>query len=181
MKDFVFLLSYDAQGNDADDVEYYRYTALKNGEKVTNFKLDKAVLLEKGYNGETAMGTLWTDIEYSAKNYAEGAEVVDGDLDEDRKDLTLDTPVTVDAADIELDGQTLELGYDYFMADSHKIYVIDGSDYDTYTAKQFVRAVNKSVDPIVVEDADVYGILNADNEYTALYIVIPGYDWPVAE
>ncbi len=54
---------------------------------------------------------------------------------------------------------------DYFMADDYTIFVIEtDGDYDTFTMKQLTREDG-------LEGATIYGLLNEDGEYYALYIV----------
>ena len=183
--DVIFLLELGKQGNDTDDDEYYKYTALKNGEKTT-IKVDKQVFID---NDEfVTADALLLDVIYTGKNYVSGAYIVEADPDLvklERDDVTYDT---LGSNEVEYEGDVLEFAgadsgeTDYFMAESYKIYVIDGKDYDVYNMYQLNREAAKydadiaeGVDPadakgINLTGAEIYGILNADNEDTALYI-----------
>ncbi len=159
--DLIFMLKLKRTGNDTDDNEYYEYAALVNGE-------ERAVRVDRYVGGaEHLSGMLWCDVEYNEAGYLLEATAVDRIVAEDREKFTKD----VIAEDVvQLSGNTLAFGpagafTDYFMADEHTIFVIecDGS-YDTYTMKQLTRAEDLAGDT-------VYGLLNADAEYYALYIV----------
>ena len=160
VKDFIFLLKSEARGNDTDDDGYYRYKALVNGEEKT-IRYDETI----PGAGDAAL-TLWTDIEYTSKTYIEGATEVNKIPAQDREKFTKDT-IT---GDIKLSSTTIEIETageftDYFMADDYTIFVIEtDGDYDTFTMKQLTREEG-------LEGATIYGLLNEDGEYYALYIV----------
>ncbi len=160
VKDFIFLLKSEARGNDTDDDGYYRYNALVNGEE-KKIRYDEDI----AGAGDAAL-TLWTDIEYTSKTYIEGATEVNKIPAEDREKFTKDEitgAVKLSSTTIEI--ETAGEFTDYFMADDYTIFVIerDGS-YDTYTMKQLTRADD-------LEGDTIYGLLNEDGEYYALYIV----------
>ena len=167
--DIIFLLELGNQGNDADDEEYYKYTALVNGEE-KSIKVDKDVFVKNEIF--VTSNALLCDVEYTGKNYVSDATVVTGAMT-DRDDMTADTVVGNGVA--ESNG-TLIIGdqanNDYFMAEKYTIYAIDtDGDYDTFTVKQLVREV-ATKGSFEVDGASIYGIMNDDGEYTALYIAI---------
>lgn len=155
--DIAFLLKCEKQGNDTDDDLYYRYKALLNGEETK-------VYVDKEAGSDLLAGKLYTDIEYTSKNYMTEYAEVTGAVAANREDFTKDTIVgtTVSQKD-----NTLLIGTqadnDYFMADKYSIYVVTGSSYETFTMKQLAREG-------VTAGSTIHGVMNADGEYTALYI-----------
>ena len=153
--DIVFLLKCEKQGNDTDDD--YRYKALLNGEETK-------VYVDKEAGADLLAGKLYTDIEYTSKNYMTEYTEVTGAVAANREDFTKDTIVgtTVTQKD-----NTLLIGTqadnDYFMADQYSIYVVTGTSYEVLTMKQLAREG-------VANGSTIYGVMNADAEYTALYI-----------
>ena len=111
-------------------------------------------------------------MEYTGKKYVSDAKVLAETEMTDREDMTA---ARIEGNFVDHEGNTLELGNassnDYFMADDYKIFVIEDGEYDTYTVKQLERAV-MTTGSFSVDGAWVYGLLNADGEYTALYIVL---------
>ena len=56
----------------------------------------------------------------------------------------------------------------YYLADDYTIFVIeDGDDVSTVTAKKLASDYEKGG-----LNANIYGVLNSDDEYTALYISV---------
>ncbi len=160
--DKVFFLDLQKEGTDADDDNYYRYKALVNGE-------EKTVRVDVETGANKLAGKLYTDVEYTSKTYITEYTEVSDKLADKRDDLMKDTVKKVDASQ---KGNTLYLGegtdlkdLNFFMADSYTIFVVDGTEYETYSMKQ-VANYN-----VVKDGATVYGVMNADGEYTALYIV----------
>ena len=164
--DLIYIMKVDATfGHDSDDDTYYRFKAIVNGQEVK----------VKGDTG-MAVGMLYTDIEYTSKNYvtsytavatdASGVYSVSGAVDHD--DFLVDSAVAVSGgASVKKNTLTVE-GHGYYLADGAKVYVNkNGTDtLDTYTAGQFVA----NYKDVVGKTLNIFNVLNADGETTALYV-----------
>ena len=151
--DVVFLTAPDKIGTDADENSYYRYSAILNGEE-TKVKLDT--------NSNTLGGYLYTEIEYDEHGYITSWEKVDSTYaNNNKKDFSYNAvngTVTQKSNTITIDG------VGYYLANNAKIFLIEGDDVTVVTAKLATDYKTASL------KANVTGVLNADGEYSALYI-----------
>mgnify|MGYP002798093727 CR=1 FL=1 len=152
--DVVFLTAPDKIGTDADDNSYYRYSAILNGEE-TKVKLDT--------NSNTLGGYLYTEIEYDEHGYITSWEKVDSTYaNNNKKDFSYNAvngTVTQKSSTITIDG------VGYYLANNAKIFLIEGDDVTVVTAKKLATDYKTAA-----LKANVTGVLNADGEYSALYI-----------
>ncbi len=164
--DLIYIMKVDATyGHDSDDDTYYRFKAIVNGEEVK----------VKGDTG-MAVGMLYTDIEYTSKNYVTSYTAVASVSDSnysvsaavDTDDFLVDSTVAVSGgASVKKNTLTVE-GNGYYLADGAKVYVNKNGtdDLDTYTAGQFVA----NYKDVVGKTLNIFNVLNADGETTALYV-----------
>ena len=152
--DVVFLTAPDKIGTDADENSYYRYSAILNGEE-TKVKLDT--------NSNTLGGYLYTEIEYDEHGYITSWEKVDRTYaNNNKKDFSYNAvngTVTQKSNTITIDG------VGYYLANNAKIFLIEGDDVTVVTAKKLATDYKTAS-----LKANVTGVLNADGEYSALYI-----------
>ena len=152
--DVVFLTAPDKIGTDADENSYYRYSAILNGEE-TKVKLDT--------NSNTLGGYLYTEIEYDEHGYITSWEKVDSTYaNNNKKDFSYNAvngTVTQKSNTITIDG------VGYYLANNAKIFLIEGDDVTVVTAKKLATDYKTAS-----LKANVTGVLNADGEYSALYI-----------
>ncbi len=170
--DLVYIMKLDkTYGHDVDDDTYYRYNAIVNGE-------EKKVLVDS--NETISVGMLYTDIEYTSKGYVCGeTAVATGALGSmtlntptiDTKDFKYVNDLTATATGATLKKNTLTVETNsFYLADDAKIFVNkrNDTDLDIFTAGQFVVNYNSDLTGKTVQ---IFGVLNADAEYTALYVV----------
>ena len=152
--DVVFLTAPDKIGTDADDNSYYRYSAILNGEE-TKVKLDTA--------SNTLGGYLYTEIEYDEHGYITSWEKVDSTYaNNNKKDFSYNAvngTITQKSSTITIDS------VGYYLANNAKIFLIEGDDVTVVTAKKLATDYKTAS-----LKANVTGVLNADGEYSALYI-----------
>ena len=148
--DVVFVVDLDKKGTDADDNEYYRYDAILNGEV-------KQVKFEDSLN----VGYLYNEVEYDDNGYVTSCDPVVTTDDDYYYDEVTDAKVSQKSSTVTIDGEG------FYMASGAKIFVIDGDDVSTYTAK---KLANEYEDGGL--DARVTGVVNADGEYSYLYIYL---------
>ncbi len=152
--DVVFVVDLDKKGTDADDNEYYRYDAILNGEV-------KQVKFEDSLN----VGYLYNEVEYDDNGYVTSCDAIDDDTPNAYDDYYYDE---VTNAKVSQKSSTVTIaGEGFYMASGAKIFVIDDDDVSTYTAK---KLANEYEDGGL--DARVTGVLNADGEYSYLYIYL---------
>ena len=152
--DVVFLVKADKSGTDADDNSYYRYDAIVNGEEKT-VKLDSV--------NDSKAGALYTEIEYDENGYivVDAMETVTNSTDSDK--------FSVDSANggVSYKNSTLSIGGEgYYLASGAKIYVIEDEEASSYTAKKLANEYEDGL------KATVYGVMNADGEYTSIYVCL---------
>ena len=173
--DMAYIIKVDATwGHDTDGDTYYRYKVILNGE-------------EKKVIGDTALsltpGMLYSEISYNSKGYIVDAEAVKTSTDTTNPVVDTDvfdvedlTTVAAGSAAVTLKKQTINfingssaVEGSYFMADGAKVYVCNTTDeeVDVYTPSQFV--VN--FEDVNSKAVTVFGVMNADGEYSALYVV----------
>ena len=152
--DLVFVVDLDKKGTDADDNEYYRYDAILNGEV-------KQVKFEDSLN----VGYLYNEVEYDDNGYVTSCDAIDDDTPNAYDDYYYDE---VTNAKVSQKSSTVTIaGEGFYMASGAKIFVIDGDDVSTYTAK---KLANEYEDGGL--NARVTGVVNADGEYSYLYIYL---------
>ncbi len=152
--DVVFLVKADKSGTDADDNSYYRYDAIVNGEEKT-VKLDSV--------NDSKAGALYTEIEYDENGYivVDAMQTVTESTDSDK--------FSVDSANggVSYKNSTLSIGGEgYYLASGAKIYVIEDEEASSYTAKKLANEYEDGL------KATVYGVMNADGEYTSIYVCL---------
>ena len=148
--DVVFVVDLDKKGTDADDNEYYRYDAILNGE-VKQVKFDDS--LNEGY--------LYNEVEYDDNGYVTSCDRVVTTDDDYYYDTVTNAKVSQKSSTVTIAGEG------FYMASGAKIFVIDGDDVSTYTAK---KLANEYEDGGL--NARVTGVVNADGEYSYLYIYL---------
>ena len=148
--DVVFVVDLDKKGTDADDNEYYRYDAILNGEV-------KQVKFEDSLN----VGYLYNEVEYDDNGYVTSCDPVVTTDDDYYYDTVADAKVSQKSSTVTIAGEG------FYMASGAKIFVIDGDDVSTYTAK---KLANEYEDGGL--NARVTGVVNADGEYSYLYIYL---------
>ena len=148
--DVVFVVDLDKKGTDADDNEYYRYDAILNGEV-------KQVKFEDSLN----VGYLYNEVEYDDNGYVTSCDPVVATDDDSYYDTVTNASVSQKSSTVTIDGEG------FYMASGAKIFVIDGDDVSTYTAK---KLANEYEDGGL--NARVTGVVNADGEYSYLYIYL---------
>ena len=148
--DVVFVVDLDKKGTDADDNEYYRYDAILNGE-VKQVKFEDS--LNRGY--------LYNEVEYDDNGYVTSCDPVVTTDDDYYYDTVTNAKVSQKSSTVTIAGEG------FYMASGAKIFVIDGDDVSTYTAK---KLANEYEDGGL--NARVTGVVNADGEYSYLYIYL---------
>ena len=148
--DVVFVVDLDKKGTDADDNEYYRYDAILNGEV-------KQVKFEDSLN----VGYLYNEVEYDDNGYVTSCDPVVTTDDDYYYDTVANAKVSQKSSTVTIAGEG------FYMASGAKIFVIDVDDVSTYTAK---KLANEYEDGGL--DARVTGVVNADGEYSYLYIYL---------
>ena len=148
--DVVFVVDLDKKGTDADDNEYYRYDAILNGEV-------KQVKFEDSLN----VGYLYNEVEYDDNGYVTSCDPVVTTDDDYYYDTVANAKVSQKSSTVTIAGEG------FYMASGAKIFVIDGDDVSTYTAK---KLANEYEDGGL--NARVTGVVNADGEYSYLYIYL---------
>ena len=163
--DIIFVMELDKEGTDSGDNKYYRYKAILNGEE-TKVKFE---LTGKFAPAKTEQ-ILFTDVEYDSETgFVTAAEAVTDPIGSDDYDSVLgikDASVSQKAGVVTVDdGKDT---YKYYLADDYTIFVIeDKDDVSTVTAKKLASDYEKGG-----LNANIYGVLNSDDEYTALYISV---------
>ena len=152
--DVVFVVDLDKKGTDADDNEYYRYDAILNGEV-------KQVKFEDSLN----VGYLYNEVEYDDNGYVTSCDPVVTTDDDYYYDTVTNAKVSQKSSTITISDVGSNEGF--YMASGAKIFVIDGDDVSTYTAK---KLANEYEDGGL--NARVTGVVNADGEYSYLYIYL---------
>ena len=148
---------------DSSDNEYYRYKAVVNGE------LDKKVKFDN-VKEELPAG-LYVNIEYDAETgFVTDYDAVgpEDDVDDDDFDYLNVTGVESQKAGVITFMVNKTENAKYYLADDAEIFVVKykGGDFDevvTVSAKTLANDYEKAA-------ATVYGVKNADGDYTALYI-----------
>lgn len=153
--DVVFLVDADKAGTDADDNSYYRYDAIVNGEEKT-VKLDTV--------NDSLAGKLYTEIEYDENGYivVDAMEPVNNATDPDKFSFdSANGVVTYKNSTLSIDGEG------YYLASGAKIFVVEDGDVSTYTAKKLANEYDETN-----LKATIYGVMNADGEYTSIYVCL---------
>ena len=165
--DVIYITGFDKAGTDSEDNDYYRYKAVVNGKldqkvkfDVTSTALPEGLYTEIEYDSETGFVTEWVQVT--------AANIASGKVDKDDFSVLAVTGVASQKAGVIT--FTVAGGEDakYYMADDASIFVVkykaDGKvdEVKSVSAKTLVNDYNKP--------ATVYGVKNADGDYTALYI-----------
>ena len=167
--DIIFVMELDKEGTDSGDNKYYRYKAILNGEE-TKVKFE----LTNKFAPAKTQQILFTDVEYDSETgFVTAAEAVTDPIGSDDYDSVLgikNASVSQKAGVVTVtfvkDGK--EVNCKYYLADDYTIFVIeDMDDVSTVTAKKLASDYEKGG-----LNADIYGVLNSDDEYTALYISV---------
>ena len=114
-------------------------------------------------DSNTLGGYLYTEIEYDEHGYITSWEKVDSTYaNNNKKDFSYNAvngTVTQKSSTITIDG------VGYYLANNAKIFLIEGDDVTVVTAKKLATDYKTAA-----LKANVTGVLNADGEYSALYI-----------
>ena len=165
--DVIFFLKNETHGTDSADKNYYRYKAILNGE-------EGKVRTERTAKMEALAGMMAVEVEYDSETgYVESVVSVkensktEAKWDKDYDHLDANGVVTQSNGVITIvETGDEDVRWKYYMADDAEIFMIDGDEVETISAKKLAKTYEKTA--LV---ADVYGIM-ADGEYTALYIVL---------
>ena len=165
--DVIYITGFDKAGTDSEDNDYYRYKAVVNGKldqkvkfDVTSTALPEGLYTEIEYDSETGFVTEWVQVT--------AANIASGKVDKDDFSVLAVTGVASQKAGVIT--FTVSGGEDakYYMADDASIFVVK------YKADGKVDEVKSVSAKTLVNDYDgahtVYGVKNADGDYTALYI-----------
>ena len=165
--DVIYITGKDKAGTDSNDNDYYRYKAVVNGKldqkvkfDVTNEWLPEGLYTEIEYDSETGFVTEWVQVT--------AANIASGKVDDD--DFSVLTVTGVDSQKAGVITFTVSGGENakYYMADDASIFVVK------YKADGKVDEVKSVSAKTLVNDYDgahtVYGVKNADGDYTALYV-----------
>ena len=165
--DVIYITGFDKAGTDSSDNDYYRYKAVVNGKldqkvkfDVTSTALPEGLYTDIEYDSETGFVTEWVQVT--------AANITSGKVDDD--DFSVLTVTGVDSQKAGVITFTVSGGKDakYYMADDASIFVVkykaDGKvdEVKSVSAKTLVNDYNDA--------HTVYGVKNADGDYTALYI-----------
>ena len=165
--DVIYITGFDKAGTDSEDNDYYRYKAVVNGKldqkvkfDVTSTALPEGLYTEIEYDSETGFVTEWVQVT--------AANIASGKVDKDDFSVLAVTGVASQKAGVIT--FTVAGGEDakYYMADDASIFVVkykaDGKvdEVKSVSAKTLVNDYNDA--------HTVYGVKNADGDYTALYI-----------
>ncbi len=165
--DVIYITGFDKAGTDSEDNDYYRYKAVVNGKldqkvkfDVTSSKLPEGLYTEIEYDSETGFVTEWVQVT--------AANIASGKVDDD--DFSVLAVTGVDSQKAGVITFTVSGGENakYYMADDASIFVVK------YKADGKVDEVKSVSAKTLVNDYDgahtVYGVKNADGDYTALYV-----------
>ena len=165
--DVIYITGFDKAGTDSSDNDYYRYKAVVNGKldqkvkfDVTSTKLSEGLYTEIEYDSETGFVTEWVQV--TASN------ITSGKVDDDDFSVLAVTGVASQKAGVITFTVSGGENAKYYMADNASIFVVK------YKADGKVDEVKSVSAKTLVNDYDsahtVYGVKNADGDYTALYI-----------
>ena len=173
--DVIYITDFDKAGTDSNDNDYYRYKAVVNGKldqkvkfDVTSTALPEGLYTEIEYDSETGFVTEWVQVT--------AANIASGKVDDDDFSVLPVTGVASQKAGVITFTVTTKDGTEedakYYMADDASIFVVKYKlDSKGNTVVDEVKSVSAKT---LVNDYDgahtVYGVKNADGDYTALYI-----------
>ena len=165
--DLIYITGFDKAGTDSDDNDYYRYKAVVNGKldqkvkfDVTTDKLPEGLYTDIEYDSESGIVSDWTQVT--------AGSIASGKVDDDDFSVLSVTGVASQKAGVIT--FTVSGGEDakYYMADDASIFVVK------YKADGKFDEVKSVSAKTLVNDYDgahtVYGVKNADGDYTALYV-----------
>ncbi len=153
---FVYKNTKPEQSTDSDENVYYTYKS------VLNTKIEKVNFTDEFGPGEVKVA-LYAEVEYDENDYVTKAkEVTSAYATKNDDKFSFDT---VTSGDVEYKKDVLTIGGEsYYMATGAKVFVAEGGDVDTFTAKALAKEYENGL------SATVYGVKNADGDFTALYI-----------
>ena len=165
--DVIYITGFDKAGTDSEDNDYYRYKAVVNGKldqkvkfDVTSTALPEGLYTEIEYDSETGFVTEWVQVT--------AANIASGKVDKDDFSVLAVTGVASQKAGVITFPVSGGEDAKYYMADDASIFVVK------YKADGKVDEVKSVSAKTLVNDYDgahtVYGVKNADGDYTALYI-----------
>ena len=173
--DVIYITDFDKAGTDSEDNDYYRYKAVVNGKldqkvkfDVTSTALPEGLYTEIEYDSETGFVTEWVQVT--------AANIASGKVDDDDFSVLPVTGVDSQKAGVITFTVTTKDGTEedakYYMADDASIFVVKYKlDSKGNTVVDEVKSVSAKT---LVNDYDgahtVYGVKNADGDYTALYV-----------
>ena len=169
--DLIYITDFDKAGTDSNDNDYYRYKAVVNGKldqkvkfDVTSTALPEGLYTDIEYDSETGFVTEWTQV--TDAKYA---------FDKDDDDFSVLSVTGVESQKAGVITFTVSGGENakYYMADDASIFVVKYKvDSKGNTVVDEVKSVSAKtlVNDYKNQPATVYGVKNADGDYTALYI-----------
>ena len=173
--DVIYITGFDKAGTDSEDNDYYRYKAVVNGKldqkvkfDVTSTALPEGLYTEIEYDSETGFVTEWVQVT--------AANIASGKVDDDDFSVLTVTGVDSQKAGVITFTVTTKDGTEedakYYMADDASILVVKYKlDSKGNTVVDEVKSVSAKTLVNDYNDAHtVYGVKNADGDYTALYI-----------
>ena len=166
--DVLYILKNTREDNysqDVDDNTYYTYKAILNGTE-TKVKVESTVL-------PLASQGLYTDVAYSSNNYIDDAVKVTAANTAKNAAYEDDFQVAMGVNDtLERKGDVLTTSANdvsFYLADGAQAIVIKANgDIDTITSARSLASSYKNT----VLNADIYAVLNSDNEATTLYVQV---------
>ena len=170
--DVIYITDFDKAGTDSSDNDYYRYKAVVNGKldqkvkfDVTSDPLPEGLYTEIEYDSETGFVTEWVPVT--------AANIASGKVDKDDFSVLPVTGVTSQKAGVITFTIDDDEDAKYYMADDASIFVVKYKlDSKGNTVVDEVKSVSAKtlVNDYKNQAATVYGVKNADGDYTALYI-----------
>ncbi len=168
--DLIYITDFDKAGTDSNDNDYYRYKAVVNGKldqkvkfDVTSTALPEGLYTDIEYDSETGFVTEWTQV--TDAKYA---------FDKDDDDFSVLSVTGVESQKAGVITFTVSGGENakYYMADDASIFVVKYKvDSKGNTVVDEVKSVSAKTLVNDYNDAHtVYGVKNADGDYTALYV-----------
>ena len=161
--DVIYITGFDKAGTDSSDNDYYRYKAVVNGKldqkvkfDVTSSALPEGLYVNIEYDSETGFVTEWDVVPSNA-------------VDEDDFDMLKVSKVDSQKAGVITFITAKGENAKYYMADDATIFVVEYKDDGKVDDVKTVSAKTLAKD-FADKGATVYGVKNADGDYTALYV-----------
>ena len=165
--DVIYITGFDKAGTDSEDNDYYRYKAVVNGKldqkvkfDVTSTALPEGLYTDIEYDSETGFVTEWVQVT--------AANIASGKVDKDDFSVLAVTGVASQKAGVITFTVSGGENAKYYMADDASIFVVK---YKANGKFDEVKSVSAKTLVNDYNDAHtVYGVKNADGDYTALYV-----------